>query len=40
MLAGMEESDTAMAHAQELLQVAQATRAAPGPQTGRQTRRR
>jgi DNA repair protein RecN (Recombination protein N) len=31
MLAGLEESDTAMAHAQELLDVAQASR--PGADT-------
>ena len=31
MLAGLEESDTAMAHAQELLEVAQASRSTPGP---------
>jgi DNA repair protein RecN (Recombination protein N) len=37
MLAGLEESDTAMAHAQELLEVAQEARV---PGSGRPTRRR
>ncbi len=34
MLAGMEESDTAMAHAQELLEMAQKSRGHPGPGVG------
>ena len=38
MLAGLEESDTAMAHAQELLEVAQESRTAPAKPQRRQTR--
>jgi DNA repair protein RecN (Recombination protein N) len=40
MLAGLEESDTAMAHAQELLEVAQESRRAPRVASGRPTRSR
>jgi DNA repair protein RecN (Recombination protein N) len=35
MLAGMEQSDTAMAHAQELLEIAQQSRSATAPAKGR-----
>jgi DNA repair protein RecN (Recombination protein N) len=40
MLAGLEESDTAMAHAQELLEVAQESRQTTRAAPGRPTRRR